>query len=300
MSGRLKTVLAFVVLAGFVVSANAQTVVNVTTNLGDFSIELIDEVAPGTVENFLNYIESGRYQDSIIHRSVPGFVVQGGGWTIAEGSSQLVPVQTDEAIANEPGISNTRGTVAMAKVSGNPNSATSQWFINLADNTGLDSDNGGFTVFGRVLDEGMSVLDAIASLQRVAISASVNELPVLNFNGLSVTRENLVFTAFEIASPANRFDGETGNLILSVDAGSAGLLQLLFSIESQDAQVVIRALAETAVALDSVRPDFATFNENTGQLLIPELEVEGTVAYRNLIFNLTDTAQLLFTLQSFE
>lgn len=282
--------------------SSAQTVVRVSTNLGEFSIELFDSAAPGTVQNFLNYINNGRYVDSIVHRSVPGFVIQGGGWTIEEGSSQLQPVVTDDAIANEPGISNTRGTVAMAKVAGNPDSATSQWFINLADNTSLDTDNGGFTVFGRVLDDGMSVADAIAALQRVAISASVNELPVVNFNGQSVTRENLVFTSFEVveAAASNRFDSASGNLILSVDAGSAGIVRLSFSIESQSPSVVIRALPETVTTVASAESDFAIFNETTGQLVIPELDVDGVVAYRNLVLGLTDAAQLLFTLQSFE
>jgi peptidyl-prolyl cis-trans isomerase A (cyclophilin A) len=296
---RLILLVAVTVVPGVL---NAQTVVRVSTNLGDFSIELIDSAAPGTVQNFLNYINNGRYVDSIVHRSVPGFVIQGGGWTIAEGSAALQPVVTDDAIVNEPGISNTRGTVAMAKIAGNPDSATSQWFINLADNTSLDTDNGGFTVFGRVLDGGMSVADAIAALQRVTISASVNELPVVNFNGQSVTRENLVFTAFEVidATVSNRFDSASGNLILSVDAGSAGIIRLSFSIESQTPAVVIRALPETVTAVATAESDFATFNEATGQLVIPELDVDGVIAYRNLVLGLTDAAQLLFTLQSFE
>ena len=296
------TLVSFVLLLGLSVSSFGQTVVRVTTNLGEFSIELFDSTTPGTVQNFLNYINNGRYVNSVVHRSVPDFVIQGGGYTIAESSSQLELVATDAPISNEPGISNTRGTVAMAKIPGDPDSATSQWFINLADNTSLDSDNGGFTVFGRVLDEGMTVVDAIGSLSRVAISASVNELPVINFNGQNVTRDNLVFTSFEILDPtaANRFDGASGNLSISVDAGSAGILRLSFSIESQEPSVVIRALPETVEVLDAVQADFSTFNESTGQLVIPELEVEGVIAYRNLVLNLTDVAQLLFTLQSFE
>ncbi len=303
MFSKLRIFVAFWVLSCPFSIVYGQTVVRVSTILGDFSIELFDTSTPVTVQNFINYIESGRYVDSIVHRSEPGFVIQGGGWTIAEGSVQLLQVETDAPIVNEPGISNTRGTVAMAKMAGNPDSATSQWFINLGDNTGLDSSNGGFTVFGRVLDDGMSVVDAIASLPTVAINSLITDIPVINFNGLSVTRENLLFTSIEVlpqALAANRFDEASGNLVLSVDAGSAGLVQLAFAIESQDPQVQIRALPETLVALDAAQSDFASFNEGTGQLVIPELELAGEIAYRNLVLNLVDAAQLIFTLQSLE
>jgi len=116
----------------------------------EFDIELFGAEAPLTVRNFLNYVESGRYNASMIHRSVPGFVIQGGGFFL--NGDTIEPVKTDAAMPNEFGISNLRGTVAMAKLGENPNSATSQWFINLKDNTAdLDSENGGYTVFGRVL-----------------------------------------------------------------------------------------------------------------------------------------------------
>ena len=126
------------VLLSFTLSGLAQTMVRVSTDLGDFTIELFDAQAPGTVQNFLNYIDSNRYIDSFVHRSVPGFVIQGGGFTLAEGSTTVEGVTTDPPVTNEPGISNLRGTVAMAKLGGDPDSATSQWFVNLADNTSLD------------------------------------------------------------------------------------------------------------------------------------------------------------------
>ncbi len=112
-------------------------------------IDLFEEETPETVANFLNYVNDGDYANTFIHRSVAGFVIQGGGFTFIDGERQSVP--TDPPVVNEPGISNLRGTIAMAKLSGDPNSATSQWFINLADNAeNLDGQNGGFTVFGQV------------------------------------------------------------------------------------------------------------------------------------------------------
>ena len=130
------------------------TTVRVITSLGDFSIELFDDITPITVANFLNYVNSGRYNTTVIHRVINTpipFIIQGGGMSYNVEENTLDAINTDGAILNEPFISNQRGTVAMAKLSGNPNSATSQWFVNLNDNSAnLDAQNGGFTVFGHL------------------------------------------------------------------------------------------------------------------------------------------------------
>ena len=282
----------------------AQTQVKVSTTLGEFTLELFDTAAPGTVANFLNYVTSGRFNESVVHRSVPNFVIQGGQYVIPAGTTQLSQIAIDGTIANEFNQSNLRGTIAMAKVAGDPDSATSQWFINVADNTSLDSQNGGFTVFGRVLADGMQVVDAINQLPRVALAASLNELPVVNFSG-SVTRENLVLVdmalgAAEPAPASNRFDETTEQLVLKIDAGSSGFVQVAFSVESQSPQVIVRVLPESVTILDERAEDFATFDEATGQLLIPGLEIGGRIVYHNLVFLLTDAVSLLFSLQSLE
>ena len=136
------------------------------TSFGSFDVELFDDVAPATVANFLNYVNRGDYRDSIFHRSVPGFIVQGGGFkTDFSRVNQVGPV------VNEFQRSNVRGTIAMAKLGGDPNSATNQWFFNLANNSAnLDNQNGGFTVFGQVLGNGMAILDQIAALPRFNFS----------------------------------------------------------------------------------------------------------------------------------
>lgn len=113
-------------------STAANTTVRVITSLGDFSIELFDDVAPITVTNFLNYVNSGRFNGTVIHRSVPSFIIQGGWLTFDQTNNSLNPITTDPTIQNEFNLSNTRGTIAMAKQEGNPDSASSQWFINLA------------------------------------------------------------------------------------------------------------------------------------------------------------------------
>jgi len=148
------------------------TVVEITTNapLADpvFFVELFDLSTPLTIENFLAYVMDGAYDGSFIHRSVSDFVIQGGGFKAPsvpadQPGSDPIAIDTKGTVPNEPGISNVRGTVAMAKLGGQPNSATSQWFVNLNDNLFLDTDNGGYTVFGEVLGAGMTVVDTLAA-----------------------------------------------------------------------------------------------------------------------------------------
>lgn len=141
---------------------------------GDITIELFDDVTPLTVQNFLRYAlsknESGDYDGTFFHRLAEGFVLQGGGFQ-TDGKS-VDHIDTLPEVHNEfdPSRSNVRGTVALAKTGVGPNTGTSEWFINLNDNGGnLDSQNGGFTVFGRVIDrpgvvDGMEVVDKIAAL----------------------------------------------------------------------------------------------------------------------------------------
>jgi peptidyl-prolyl cis-trans isomerase A (cyclophilin A) len=156
------------------------TIVEVTTNLGKFEINLYDESTPVTVQNFLNYVSSGKYNGTVIHRSVPGFVIQGGGFTFDQ-QLPLKAISANAAIINEPKWSNVRATVAMAKLAGNPNSATNQWFINLANNaSNLDAQNGGFTVFGQINSTGMAVVDAIAALPRFNFTG-ISDLPLRNY-----------------------------------------------------------------------------------------------------------------------
>ncbi len=111
---------------------------------------LFSNRTPLTRQNFLTYVNAGSYVKSFIHRSVPGFVIQGGGIRI-NASNGMEYIPTNPPVVNEFGISNTLGTVSMAKNDGDPNSATSQWFVSLgANSANLDAQNGGFTVFARV------------------------------------------------------------------------------------------------------------------------------------------------------
>lgn len=140
--------------------AQANPVVVVETNQGNFAIELDQAKAPISVENFLKYVDDGFYTGTIFHRVVPGFVIQGGGMT-----PDMKEKATRDPIKNEAknGLSNARGSVAMARTA-NPNSATCQFYINLSDNQTLDTYGGGYAVFGKVV-EGMDVVDKIAKVR---------------------------------------------------------------------------------------------------------------------------------------
>lgn len=132
----------------------------IQTSEGNLRVQLRPDLAPKTVENFLAYVDSGYYEDTIFHRVIPGFMVQGGGFDESLNQKSTRPPVPNEA---KPTAKNLRGTIAMARTS-SPDSATSQFFINLVDNAYLDagSRGPGYTVFGRVT-EGMGVVDQIAS-----------------------------------------------------------------------------------------------------------------------------------------
>ena len=284
-------------------SASATTV-RVITSLGEFSIELFDDVTPGTVANFLNYVTSGRFNGTEIHRSVTGFVVQGGWLTYNPATNSLDQITVDAAIQNEFSVSNTRGTVAMAKLEGDPNSATSQWFVNLADNSAnLDGQNGGFTAFGRVIGDGMTVVDDIAAQQRYTL-AGLADFPLINYNGGAVVENNFISIAVvveeETVTAPNYFDESTGLLRVTVDAGASGLATLAFTISATEPSVVIKLDLGSVAVISETVDKIATFDAATGRLVLPELVVSGAAAFSNLVFVLSDAEQLLFTLESFE
>lgn len=161
--------------------ANATTV-QFQTVMGDFEVNLYDEATPETVANFLAYIEEEAYNDSFFHRSMPNFILQGGGFVYDLEDDEADPIAKKETVDNEPVYSNRRGTIAMAKVGNDPNSATNQWFFNLKDNhANLDVQNGGFTVFGEVVGDGMDVIDAIADLPRYHLGGVFSDLPLRNY-----------------------------------------------------------------------------------------------------------------------
>ncbi|HLO94032.1 MAG TPA: peptidylprolyl isomerase [Burkholderiaceae bacterium] len=150
-------------------------IVKLATSQGDIRVELDAEKAPKTVANFLQYVKAGHYNGVIFHRVIDGFMIQTGGFT-----DKLVQKPTRPAIPLEDksGLKNERGTLSMARTAF-PDSATAQFFINVADNAGLDAENArdgrGYAVFGRVI-EGMEVVDKIRAAP-IAAQGMFQHLP---------------------------------------------------------------------------------------------------------------------------
>ena len=165
----------------------AGTQVLMQTSAGDITIALDEEKAPQTVANFLAYVDAGFYDGTVFHRVIPGFMIQGGGLT-----ADLEKKPTRDPIENEArnGLKNARGSIAMART-GDPHSATAQFFINHRDNDNLDYpsfDGWGYAVFGEVT-AGMDVVDAIAQVPTGA-RAGRRDVPLETVTIESVSRLN--------------------------------------------------------------------------------------------------------------
>ena len=200
--------------------SDVSAAVRLGTVSGNIDIALFGPQKPITVTNFLNYVDQGRYfkidptngqlASSFVHRSIPGFIIQGGGFIGTVNPSPPPPTQPTQvlpfpAIQNEPGISNKRGTIAMAQLGTDANSATSQWFINLADNGGpphnLDvrfNNAGPYTVFGKVVNNTMNVVDLIAGLPvfNAGTGGPFENIPLRNY-----TSPNPVMVANFVSIP---------------------------------------------------------------------------------------------------
>jgi cyclophilin family peptidyl-prolyl cis-trans isomerase len=190
-----------IIICSLLVAFKVQsTTVRFETTLGPIDIEMLDQDAPNTVENFLNYVNDGDYDNSIFHRMIYGYIIQGGQY-YSDGSS-LHNIPADAPVVNEFKVSNTKYTLAMAKADGQPNSATNNFFFNLNNNSSpLDISNGGFTVFGKIT-HGQEVLDTITSLYHKCNECEplykyVSGLPKLN-NLVYINKAYVLSEKFQI------------------------------------------------------------------------------------------------------
>jgi cyclophilin family peptidyl-prolyl cis-trans isomerase len=176
-------------------------VVAIKTNRGTIKVELFQKDAPITVKNFLKYVDDKHYDDTVFHRVISDFMIQGGGFTKdvtkagTAGEIRKAEKKTGKPIKNESanGKSNKRGTIAMARTP-DPDSATAQFFINVVDNskkldrTGNDDDEAGYCVFGRVI-EGMNVVDKIKEVKTKELIRGFKDVPVESVIIESIRRE---------------------------------------------------------------------------------------------------------------
>jgi peptidyl-prolyl cis-trans isomerase A (cyclophilin A) len=205
------------------------TLLDGTEESSEIDFLLFRERTPVTIANFLGYVNRGDYTNMIVHRLVPGFVIQGGGFTIVNGIDGEISadsVATQPTIRNEFGVSNTLGTISMAKLGGNPDSATSQWFISTGANSdNLDSQNGGFTVFGVVSRDSFEAALELDRRQKFTIydlGGALGSTPLIrNTNNANFTAER--FYRFSSVVEVPLPDGQAGtdtNLSYSLISGS--------------------------------------------------------------------------------
>jgi peptidyl-prolyl cis-trans isomerase A (cyclophilin A) len=201
-------------------SSASATVVRFETSLGNFDLRLFDAAMPRTVANFLHYVQTSKYNGTAVHRNsdtqdtmggpLRDFVIQGGGFsfqdpvapntTITYSQVNTIAPILDEPGGGKTGLSNLRGTIAMAK--SGKDTATSQWFINQGNNSILDSplrSDGGFAAFGAVLGNGMTVVDAIGDLPipsdfEIDLNPPFNDLPLRNFSGNTLAQVRVQHT----------------------------------------------------------------------------------------------------------
>jgi cyclophilin family peptidyl-prolyl cis-trans isomerase len=195
---------------------------------------------PLTVSNFLGYIRNfgvsdttNKYDGAVFHRSIPGFIVQGGAFKVQSSPNNFSAITTSPSPTNEPVNSNSRGTVAMAKLSGNASSATNQFFVNLADNSAiLDGQNGGFTAFARVAGNGMAVADAIAALPTVD--------SLVNFAGVS----NASLTDWPLTSSSSAMDTTK---VVSITSAIKNVPVMTYAITGNTNSTAVSASISTTV-----------------------------------------------------
>ncbi len=296
------------------------------TNMGEFCVRLFPEEAPQTVANFLKYVNDGDYDGTFIHRSIPGFVLQGGGFYF-DPNFGPIEVEKDPPVVNEFGRSNTPYTLAMAKADGDPNSATSEWFINLADNgpsgigpdgenlPGLDSQNGGFTVFAEVV-VGHNVVDNMA---RQPAFDLINILgPIFRNTPLLDYDTNIVSTDFITINRAyqTQRDPDAGTatdpfpnvtttatfvntaFFLPIQWPDGNLYRMLMvhDTETPAPDYIFTVETKLITLLNDKGQDRATFD---GQFLrIPSVKITGGIV-TDVVLQLTDSRTLEFKLLSF-
>jgi cyclophilin family peptidyl-prolyl cis-trans isomerase len=198
------------------------------TTQGNIYVALRPDVAPKNVANFLHYVNNGTYAHSIIHRVVAGFVNQGGGYKL-NSAGKVVQSTVGAPVVNEFKLSNVRGTLAMAKLGSKPNSATDQFFFNTANNSFLDTEDGGFTVIAQIVgvqgvagasqSAGLAVMDAINADKIYNAGSPFDSLPLLNYNpNAAVKPANFVYV--NAVTQVKPKTGTPATPVFSIKAGT--------------------------------------------------------------------------------
>ncbi|MCB1671468.1 MAG: peptidylprolyl isomerase [Gammaproteobacteria bacterium] len=326
-AGRLVGALLLNLLLLGAASVEAGTIVRVSTTVGDFSIELYDAVTWRTVANFLGYVNGEaldingdplggtvNFNQTYLHRTqsaeTQGIgIVQGGAYRF-QSFTGPIPITTSGLIPNvlnEPQYSNTRGTIAMAKIAGNPDSASYQWFFNTSDNSNpLDIDNGGFTVFGQVLggadgsdtEAGMQVLDTIQGLQKYRPCVVSVACPRADFAPIVTEEyggkpdEEFVFVSMAVVSrysqAVNLFEPLSQQIMGAVAVDDVAAYRIRFQVLVVDNQIILDPIVDSLLLLRDIPAEAATFSSGSNRLIFPSIELSESDTLCNVEFELSD------------
>lgn len=284
-------------------SLHAATVVDIQTTFGFIRIDLYEDEAPELTARFLENVDAGVYDLTMIHFALGG-MLRGGLFDFQ--SCQAGPVEAEPGARHplvENGLANGFETFALRRDPQDSNQITNAWQMNLANGVEDDNSDQAPVVIGKIIG-GMTIADNIHSnLQRIVLSPDIS-IPTINYpletyNCSFLTTNNIVYTTMESRDVVNVYEAETEQIIMQVNAGEAGYLELAFQIESAE-QGTIRALADSVVILDTPVAGMASFDTETGELYIPEIAIGEEIPFVDAIFQLTDSENLIFTLQSVE
>ena len=265
------------------------TLLDGTEETAEIDFLLFRDRTPITVTNFLGYVNRGDYTNMIVHRLIPGFVIQGGGFTVTNDGDQPASdtVPTQPTIQNEFGISNTLGTISMAKLGGDPDSATSQWFISTGANSdNLDFQNGGFTVFGKVSKDSFEValeLDQVDKFALFNLGGAFTDCPLIR-NTTQATFVAERFYRFSNASEIPLPAGQAGtdvNLTYSIIAGGEGSGPV---VEIVGGELVV---GFPEAIKGGIRTVVIQAEDSVGNTVVDTFEVSMVVNYeswRNIVF----------------
>ena len=218
-----------------------------STTEGDIFVEFRPDVAPLNVANFLSYVNSGSYTNSIFHRSVAGFITQGGGYFV-NGNQNLDVIPAQQPVADELTLANTRGTLAMANTG--PNSATTQFFFNAEDNTSINNGQSDYSVFGQIVSlqgpticgtQSLAIMDALNAVPTFDLSSSLgpafSQLPLLNYTaGQTVLPANLVYV--NAITPTTNVKTTTATPLFSPASGTYTGPQVISLLDTTPGAVI--------------------------------------------------------------
>jgi cyclophilin family peptidyl-prolyl cis-trans isomerase len=291
---------------------DVNSLVRFTTPAGIFELELFDQQTPLTVQNFLQYVSSGRYDNTIFHRLVPDSFILSGGFELVAGTpSSLNPIVVNPAVPTELGISNLLGTIGMFRPAGQPNGATSQFYFNLTNNANgpliNDTNDGGFAAFGQLRGNGLSIIQGFAELTPQNRGGSFDQIPLQNYpappggnfpgdttaanyaliNGITIVRQrdadNGDALAFTIPANTNpdlvQASISGGKLTLTYAAGESGRATLKLRATDSEGRFVETMFTVTVgdVPEDTTPPVVELLSPLPGQTLDDNVTIEGKV-----------------------